>query len=81
VILALAFGFTSAANSELLPQPKPQAVRAHIVVPMIGSRKVACAQRSRVWDHEDALQPLDFSNGLFNAHPLYTISQLNRLLT
>jgi hypothetical protein len=59
----------SATYAKMLPQPEPRAVREHIVVPMIGSRKVACAQRSRVWDHEDALQSLDFSNGLFNAHP------------
>jgi hypothetical protein len=39
-----AFGFTSAANSELLPQPKPRATREHFVVPSIGSRDVACAE-------------------------------------
>jgi len=39
-----AFGFTSAANSELLPQPKPRAMREHFVVPSIGSRDVARAE-------------------------------------
>jgi hypothetical protein len=39
-----AFGFTSAANPELLPQPKPRALREHFVVPSIGSRDVACAE-------------------------------------
>jgi hypothetical protein len=39
-----AFGFASAANSELLPQPKPRAMREHFVVPSIGSRDVACAE-------------------------------------
>jgi hypothetical protein len=39
-----AFGFTSAANSELLPQPKPRAMREHFVVSSIGSRDVACAE-------------------------------------
>jgi hypothetical protein len=38
-----AFGFTSAANSELLPQPKPRAMREHFVVPAIRSRDVASA--------------------------------------
>jgi hypothetical protein len=40
-----AFGFTSAANSELLPQPKPRAMREPFVVPSIGSRDVDWAQR------------------------------------
>ena len=52
------FGFTSAANPEMLPKPKPRAVPEHFVVPPIRSRKVACAQQSRVWNREDALQPL-----------------------
>jgi protein phosphatase len=38
------FGFTSAANSELLPQLKPRAIREHFVVPSIGSSEVACAE-------------------------------------
>jgi hypothetical protein len=39
-----AFGFTSAANPELLPEPEPRAMREHFVVPAIGSRDVACAE-------------------------------------
>jgi hypothetical protein len=50
-----AFGFTSAANPELLPQPKPRAMREHFVVPSIGSREVALAERSGVQHREDAL--------------------------
>jgi hypothetical protein len=62
------FGFTSAANPEMLPKPKPRAVPEHFVVPPIRSRKVACAQQSRVWHREDALQPLDLSNALLGVH-------------
>jgi hypothetical protein len=39
-----AFGFTSATNSVLLPEPKPRAVGEHFVVSSIGSRDVACAE-------------------------------------
>jgi hypothetical protein len=39
-----AFGFTSAANSILLPKPEPRAMREHFVMPSIGSRDVACAE-------------------------------------
>jgi hypothetical protein len=58
-----AFGFASATNSELLPQPKPRALREHFVMPSIRSRDVACAEWSNVRRCEDALQSLDFSNG------------------
>jgi hypothetical protein len=37
------FGFTSAANPEMLPQPKPRAMPEHFVVPPIRSRDVAGA--------------------------------------
>ena len=43
-----AFGFTPAANPEMLPQPKPRAMREHFVVPSICSRDVACAEWSNV---------------------------------
>ena len=43
-----AFSFRSAANPKLLPKAKPRAVREHFVMPSIGSRDVACAQRSNV---------------------------------
>jgi hypothetical protein len=39
-----AFGLTSAANPEMLPQPKPWAMREHFVVPLIRSSEVACAE-------------------------------------
>ena len=40
----------------------------HFIVPSIGSRDVAWAQRSHVGHREDALQPLDFGDGLFSFH-------------
>jgi hypothetical protein len=51
-----ALGFTSAANPVLLPKTKPWAMREHFVVPSIGSRDVAPAERSRVRRCEDALK-------------------------
>ena len=51
-----------------LSQPKPRAMREPVIVPSIGSREVALAQRSGVRQREDALQPLDFGNGLVNVH-------------
>jgi len=44
-------------------------VREQIVVPPIHSREVACAQRSGVRHGEDALQSLDFGDGLFSINP------------
>jgi hypothetical protein len=44
-----AFGLTSAAKPIPLPKPKPRAMREHFVVSSIRSRKVARAQRSRIW--------------------------------
>jgi hypothetical protein len=43
-----AFGFTSATNPELLPKPEPRALGQPLIVPSIGSRDVAWAQRSNV---------------------------------
>jgi hypothetical protein len=43
-------------------------MREHIVMPAVGSRNIAWAQRSGVGHSEDALQPLDLSNGLFRFH-------------
>jgi hypothetical protein len=43
----------------------------HIVVPSIRSREVTNAQRSRVRHREDALQPLDFPDGLLGIHALH----------
>jgi hypothetical protein len=63
-----AFGLTSTANPEMLPQAKPRAVPEHFVVPPIRSRDGACTQRSRVGHREDALQPLNFGNALFSVH-------------
>jgi hypothetical protein len=61
--------FRSATDAKMLPQPEPRAVRQILIVPPIRSREVARAQRSRVGHREDALQPLDFSNGLLGVHP------------
>jgi len=45
----------AAANAVPLPNPKPRAVREHLVVPSIHSPEVARAQRSGVRHGEDAL--------------------------
>jgi hypothetical protein len=50
-----AFGFTSAADPKILPQPKPRAMREHFVVPSIRSRHGARAQWPNVWHRESAL--------------------------
>ena len=63
-----AFGFTSAANSELLPQPKPRAMREHFVVPSIGGRDVACAEWPDMRRFEHFLELLDLVNDAFNVH-------------
>jgi hypothetical protein len=44
-------------------------MRELLIVPSIRSREIASAQRSRVGHHEDAPQPLDFSDVLFSIHP------------
>jgi hypothetical protein len=44
-------------------------MREPVVVPSIGSRKVAWAQGSGIGHGEDALQPLNFGDGLFSVHP------------
>ena len=43
-------------------------MREQFVVPAIRGREVTWAQRSGVGYSEDALQPFDFSNGLFRVH-------------
>ena len=53
-------------------------MREHLVVPAIRSREVAQAQRSSVRHREDALQSLDFSNGLFSVHPSQYLLQGHR---
>src|ERR1019366_994434 len=63
-----AFGFTSAANPVLLPKAKPRAMSEHVVVPSIGSREVAWAQRSGIGHCEDALKVLDFDDSSVNVH-------------
>lgn len=45
----------SAANPVLLPQPKPRALREHIVVPSIRRREIVLAQRPAVRHSEDTL--------------------------
>ena len=63
-----ALGFTSAANPVLLPKTKPRTMRKHFVVPSIGGREVARAQRSSVRQCEDALKAFDFGNRLLRVH-------------
>jgi hypothetical protein len=43
-------------------------MREHFVMPSIRSREIAQAQRSRVRHCENALQKLDFGDGLFSVH-------------
>jgi len=50
-------------------------MREHFVVPSIGSRDVACTQRSGVGHCEDALKALDFGNGLLGVHPSQYLTQ------
>jgi hypothetical protein len=63
-----AFGLAAATNPVPLPEPKPRAVREHIVVPAIRSREIAQAQRSGVRHREDSLKVLDFGDGSVNVH-------------
>ena len=72
------WGLRSAANPVPLPQPKPRAMRERIVVPSIGSGEVTRAQRSRVGHREDALQPLDFGDGLLGVHPPQYLTERRR---
>jgi hypothetical protein len=58
----------SATDAIPLPEPKPRAVCELVIMPSIRSSEIACAQRSRVGHREDALQPLDFGNGLLGVH-------------
>ena len=62
------FWFTSAAHSELLPQPKPRAMREHFVVPSIGSSKVACAEWPNIRPFEHFLKLLNIVDDAFNVH-------------
>ena len=62
------FAFTSATNPEVLPKTKPRAMREHFVVPSIGSRDVACAQRPNVRRFEHFLKLLNLPNDAFNVH-------------
>jgi hypothetical protein len=76
ILTRLALGSTQLYDSRLgsttdpipLPYPKPRAVREHLVVPSIGSRDVACAERSNVRRFEHFLQLLDIVNDAFNVH-------------
>jgi hypothetical protein len=43
-------------------------MREHFVMPSIGSREVAWAERSGVRLREDTLKPLDFGDGSVNVH-------------
>jgi hypothetical protein len=45
----------AAANAVLLPEPKPRALREHLVVPSIHTVEVARAQRSGVRHGKEAL--------------------------
>jgi hypothetical protein len=43
-------------------------MRQHPIMPSIGSREVAWAERSGIRHHEDVFQPLNFGPGLFYVH-------------
>jgi hypothetical protein len=45
----------SAAHAIPLPKPKPRAMGEHFVVPSIGSRDVACAERPSIRGFEHFL--------------------------
>jgi hypothetical protein len=66
----------AAANSIRLPKPKPRAASVQLVVPSIHSREVTRGHRSGVRDVEDALQPLDFGNGLLGVHPSHYLTEM-----
>jgi hypothetical protein len=53
-------------------------MREPVIVPSIGSREVALAQRSGVRHGEYALQPLDLSNGRFCFHPAQYLTEKAR---
>jgi len=63
-----AFCITSAANSVLLPQSEPRAMREHLVVSSIRSRDVGCAEWPRIRRFEHFLYLLDLVNNAFNVH-------------
>ena len=63
-----AFCITSAANSVLLPQSEPRAMREHLVVSSIRSRDVGCAEWPRIRRFEHFLYLLDIVNNAFNVH-------------
>ena len=77
LVLPLALDFAQSEHRSLIPathaislvQPKPRAVRELLIVPSIGSREIACTQRSGIRHREDALKPFDFSNRLLGVHP------------
>jgi hypothetical protein len=62
------WGLASATNPELFPKAKPWTMRKHLVVPAIGGRDVACAERPNVRRFEHFLQLLDLVNCAFNVH-------------
>jgi len=74
-----AFGFTSAANPVLLPQPEPRAVREHFIVLSISSRDVACAEWPNIRRFEHFLKLLDIVNDAFNVHAV-SISDRSTLM-
>jgi hypothetical protein len=58
----------SATYAIALPHFKPRALCQLLIVPSIGSRNVAGAQRPRVRPCEQPFQQLDVGNGLFRIH-------------
>src|ERR1017187_2473873 len=58
----------TATDAIPLPEPKPRAVREHFVVPSVGSRDVACAERPNIRRFEHFLLLLDVVNDAFNFH-------------
>lgn len=68
----------TAADAVCLPKAKPRAIGVPRIVPPIGSREVACCQRSGVRQGEHALQQFDLGNGPLRIHLLSIIHDERR---
>src|ERR1700746_820131 len=58
----------------MLPQPKPRAMREHLVVPSIGRRDVARAEWPDIRRFEHFLKLLHLFNDAFNVHASHSSS-------
>jgi len=58
----------SGGKAVLLPQLEPGILGVQLVVAVIGGRDVGGLQRPGVRESDQALQPLDFGDGLLRVH-------------